>query len=262
MALPYNLKAFAYSSHDWLLKILSREGRPLRILEVGTAGGYLGRLLQGQGHSLVGVEYDAEAAARARPYYDRVYVADVEQFDFATCGKFDWVLFADVLEHLRDPAQVLARSAACLDDSGKILISVPNVANIVVRLGLLAGRFDYTERGILDRTHLRFFTLRALRETAERAGYRLIEVRATPLPVQLVFPFTDRKAFALFHRAHYALVCARKRLFAYQFVVTAVPNSGSRASLPSVETRFERSASPPSKEGAMPAQDTKAALAG
>lgn len=236
MPLPYNLKAFPYSSHDWVLKILSRERRPLRILEVGTAAGYLGRILRERGHYLVGVELHAEAAALARPYYDRICVADLEQFEFPERGEFDWVLFADVLEHLRDPARVLARAATCLNPSGKVLISVPNVANFMIRLSLLAGRFDYTERGILDRTHLRFFTLRSLREMADRAGYRVIEVRATPLPVQLLFPFTDAKAFALLHRAHYALVCLRKELFAYQFVVTAVPSIRSCALSRTVET--------------------------
>jgi SAM-dependent methyltransferase len=237
MALPYNLKAFSYSSHDWVLKILSREKRPLRILEVGTAAGYLGRILRERGHSLIGVERDAEAAALARPYYDHICVTDIEQFEFPERGEFDWVLFADVLEHLRDPAQVLARSASSLNPTGKILISVPNIANFLMRLNLLAGRFDYAERGILDRTHLRFFTLRGLREMADRGGYRLIEVQGTPLPVQLLFPFTDAKAFALLHRAHYALVCLRKQLFAYQFVVTAVPNVRSRTLSPSIETR-------------------------
>jgi 2-polyprenyl-3-methyl-5-hydroxy-6-metoxy-1,4-benzoquinol methylase len=223
MALPYNLKAFPYSSHDWIVKILSREKRPLRILDVGTATGYLGMLLSGQGHRVVGVESDAEAAAEARPYYDQLSVADLEQFEFPERGKFDWVLFADVLEHLRDPAKVLARAASCLNPTGKVLISVPNVAHFAIRFSLLAGRFDYAERGILDRTHLRFFTLRSLEEMVERAGYRIREVEATPLPVQLVFPFTRAKAFAPLHQAHYALARLHKRLFAYQFVMTAVP---------------------------------------
>jgi SAM-dependent methyltransferase len=221
MALPYQLKPFRFSSHYWILKILGRDNRPLRILEVGTASGYLGKFLREHGHSVIGIELDPDAAARARPFYEEMCVGDLETFRFPWRGEFDWILLADVLEHLRDPMAVLARAIPCLKPSGKLLISIPNIANIVIRLGLLAGRFDYAERGILDRTHLRFFTLRSLLQTLDRAGLRVIEVRATSLPVQLVFPFTTAKIFLPFHYAHHALVRLRKQLFAYQFVVVA-----------------------------------------
>jgi 2-polyprenyl-3-methyl-5-hydroxy-6-metoxy-1,4-benzoquinol methylase len=225
MPLPYQLKPFPYSSHDWILKILSRAGQPLRILEVGTAAGYLGRILGENGHTLVGVEIDHDAAEQARPYYEQMCVANLETFQFPWRADFDWILFADVLEHLPNSAEVLARSIECLKPSGKILISVPNIANIVIRLSLLAGRFDYTDRGILDRTHLRFFTLRTLQEMLDRSGLRVLEVRATPLPLQLAFPVTRARMFGFLHRANYALVRLRKQLFGYQFVVTAEPKA-------------------------------------
>jgi 2-polyprenyl-3-methyl-5-hydroxy-6-metoxy-1,4-benzoquinol methylase len=224
MAPPYQFKSFPYSSHDWILKILAREKRALRILDFGTATGYLGMRLREQGHSLAGVEADAEAAAQARAFYDPFYVADLNDFEFPARGAFDWILFADVLEHLREPGKVLARALPCLNPSGKILISAPNVAYFAIRLGLLAGRFDYADRGILDRTHLRFFTLRSLEAMIERAGCRVLDVQAAPAPVQLAFPSTRAKAFAPLHLAHYALVCLRKQLFAYQFVLTARPD--------------------------------------
>jgi len=228
MALPYELKPFPFSSHQWILKILARETRPLRILEVGTAGGYLGRILGERGHSVTGIELDPEVAAKARPYYQEMCVGDLECFGFAWRREFDWILFADVLEHLRDPAAVLTRAAPCLKTTGKILISVPNIANVVTRLSLLAGRFDYAERGILDRTHLRFFTLRSLTQTLDRSGLRATETRATPLPVQIVFPFTTAKIFLPLHYAHHGMVGLRKQLFGYQFVVVAEPkNTGS-----------------------------------
>jgi 2-polyprenyl-3-methyl-5-hydroxy-6-metoxy-1,4-benzoquinol methylase len=226
MSLPYQLKKFPRSSHDLILKTLSGENRPLRILEVGTAAGYLGHALRDRGHRIVGIELDPEAADRARPFYEQVYVSDLENFEFPWREEFDWVLFADVLEHLRDPMQVLKRAIPCVKRCGKILISVPNVANVVVRLGLLVGRFEYTERGILDRTHLRFFTLRSLKKMLDQAGLRILDVQATPLPVQLVFPFTNANPYALLHHIHYAAVRLRKQLLAYQFVVT-VERTGS-----------------------------------
>lgn len=225
MSLPYELKPFPYSSHDWILRILAREQRPLRILEVGTASGYLGRILRERGHSVVGVELDPDAARRAQPFYEQMHIANLETFEFPWRGEFDWVLFADVLEHLRDPAQALARAIPCLRPSGKTLISIPNFANLAIRVGLLFGRFEYTDRGILDRTHLRFFTLRSLREMLDRSNLHILDVRATPIPTQLILPFTAAKGFSFLHHAHYAAVRLRKQLFAYQFVVVAEPKT-------------------------------------
>ena len=220
----YSLKRFKYNSHYWVLKFLSAAGHPLRILDVGTADGYLGAILKDRGHSLVGVEQDLAAAERARPYYDTFHVADVENFEFPYRDEFDFILFADVLEHVRDPILVLRRSLLTLKQSGELIVSLPNVANIVIRLSLLAGRFDYCERGILDRTHLRFFTLSGLKRMMREASCRILEVAPTPLPVQLVIPMSERMIFGPFHEAHYFLVRLWKTLFAYQFVVRASPN--------------------------------------
>ncbi len=153
----YEFKPFRYSSHYWILKLLEAEKEPLEILDVGTASGYLGKTLRERGHSVTGIEMDPATAEKARAYYDFFHVADLETFEFPYRREFDYILFADVLEHLRDPAAVLRRCIPALKESGKIIISVPNVANIVVRLSLLLGRFDYMDRGILDRTHFRFF---------------------------------------------------------------------------------------------------------
>jgi SAM-dependent methyltransferase len=223
-SLPYALKHFKYNSHYWVLKFLAAAEHPLRILDVGTADGYLGAILKGRGHSLVGVEQDLAAAERARPYYDAFHIADIENFEFPYRGEFDCILFADVLEHVRDPLLVLERSLPALKKTGELIVSLPNIANIVIRLSLLAGRFDYCERGILDRTHLRFFTLSGLKRMMREASCRILEVAPTPLPVQLVVPMSEKKFFGPFHEAHYLLVRLWKTLFAYQFVVRAAPN--------------------------------------
>ena len=226
-SLPYALKRFKYNSHYWVLKFLSAAERPLRILDVGTADGYLGAILKNRGHSLVGVEQDLAAAEQARPYYDCFHVADIESFEFPYREEFDFILFADVLEHVRDPIRVLQRSLPTLKKTGELIISLPNVANIVIRLSLLVGRFDYCERGILDRTHLRFFTLSGLKKMMQEASCRILEVAPTPLPVQLVVPMSERRIFDPFHEAHYFLVQLWKTLFAYQFVVRAVAESAT-----------------------------------
>jgi SAM-dependent methyltransferase len=219
----YEFKPFKYSSHYWILNALRGEKEPVRILDVGTASGYLGKSWRKSGHYIAGIEYDPAAAEKAREYYDAFQVADVESFAFPYRREFDYIVFADVLEHLRDPAAVLRRCLPALKESGKIVISVPNIANWIIRLGLLFGKFDYMDRGILDRTHLRFFTMRSLKQLMSEVSCQVLDLIPTPLPVQLVLPFTESKVLAPLHEAHYALTRCWETLFAYQFVVVAAP---------------------------------------
>jgi len=222
-AAVYELKPFKYSSHYWILNLLEQERGPVKILDVGTASGYLGKILRGRGHSVTGIENDVATAERARVFYDSFELADIESFAFPYRNEFDYILFADVLEHLRDPEAVLRRCIPALKESGKIIISVPNIANILVRASLLLGKFDYMERGILDRTHLRFFTLRSLKKMMAEVDCRVLDVIPTPLPVQIVFPFTQKSVFSPIHEFVYALTRCWKKAFAYQFVITAAP---------------------------------------
>jgi 2-polyprenyl-3-methyl-5-hydroxy-6-metoxy-1,4-benzoquinol methylase len=145
-----------------------------------------------------------------------VLVGDVEKTELPfPPGSFDVVLCGDLIEHLRDPGAFLARVRPLLRDGGRLVLTTPNVANWSVRLGLLAGRWRYTERGILDRTHTHLFTRKTLVETLERAGYRIETLDFTvPLPVLRT---------ALTERAAHAVGRLRPSLFAYQFVVAATP---------------------------------------
>ena len=219
----YEFKPFKYSSHYWILNALRREKGPVKILDVGTASGYLGKIWRSSGHYVAGIEFDAATAEKARKYYDAFQVADVESFAFPYRQEFDYIVFADVLEHLRDPAAVLRRCIPALKETGKIIISVPNIANWAIRLGLLFGKFDYMDRGILDRTHLRFFTMRSLKRLMSEVSCEVLDAIPTPLPVQLVLPSTGSNVFAPLHEAHYALTRCWKTFFAYQFVIVAAP---------------------------------------
>jgi SAM-dependent methyltransferase len=219
----YEFKAFRYSSHYWILKLLAGETNPVKILDVGTASGYLGKVLTVRGHHVAGIEYDAATADRAKRYYESLRVANIETFEFPYRQELDYILFADVLEHLRDPAAVLRACIPALKESGKIIISVPNVANFIIRLSLLCGRFDYMDRGILDRTHLRFFTLRSLKKMMDEVSCNVLDVIPTPLPVQIVIPFTEKKIFVPLHEILHALTRCWKSMFAYQFVIVVAP---------------------------------------
>ncbi len=219
--LRYELKDFPGSSHDLILRLLAGRGRGLRILELGTADGFLTRLMVQQGHRVVGVESDPSAARAARAFCEELYCGDIEAIDLPAGEPFDCVLLADVLEHLREPAAVLRRLRPALAPGGGILVSVPNVAHLTVRLGLLLGRFQYADRGILDRGHLRFFTLGSLLAMLRECGFAPVRVLATPAPLQIVFPITRHDVFLPLHRLHMAVVAWWKTLFAYQFVVVA-----------------------------------------
>jgi O-antigen biosynthesis protein len=147
-----------------------------RVLDVGCGAGHLGRLLKERGHQVTGVELVSEQADEARRWLDFVVTGDVESGLPFAAGAFDAVIFADLLEHLVDPWRVLREAAALLTPGGVVVASVPNVQNLDVLRRLLRGRWDYRERGILDRGHLRFFTLQTIRELFGQAGLTITHV--------------------------------------------------------------------------------------
>lgn len=152
---------------------LAAEGR--RVLELGCSTGFISRHLTERGCSVTGVEVSAEAAEHARPWCEKVIVHDLSQSGWSeqTGGCFDTVLCGDVLEHLASPERTLKEIGGLLAPGGRVIISLPNIAHIRVRAKLLLGRFDYEPAGILDVTHLRFFTFKTARELIESAGFRI-----------------------------------------------------------------------------------------
>jgi SAM-dependent methyltransferase len=144
---------------------------------VGSHTGYFSRVLRDHGCEVIGVEINAEAAARASAAGFDVRVGSVE--DEALLADlprdFDALLLMDVLEHLVDPWTTLSRLRAHLHPGGETLVSLPNVACWTMRRALLAGRWEYTRDGLLDRTHLRFFTFPTAQALIRDAGFTLEE---------------------------------------------------------------------------------------
>lgn len=149
-----------------------------RILECGCATGFLSRYLVERGCTVTGLEIDAEAAAKARQWCKDVILTDLNQQDWAEgiTKDYDTILFGDVLEHLIDPESVLRKASELLAPSGRVIICLPNIAHWTIRLSLLMGKFEYTSTGILDVTHLRFFTPKTARKLIEDAGYQVISI--------------------------------------------------------------------------------------
>ncbi len=167
------------NSHALMLRLV---GPDRHVLDVGCATGYLGEALMAQGCRVSGVELDPVAAARAQKVLDEVLVADLETADLVEhfgAGSFDVVVLGDVLEHLRDPQRLLRNAVGLLADKGSVVISVPNVAHAALRLALLQGRWTYSDRGLLDATHVHFFTRATLLELLRTSGLVAVDLRAT-----------------------------------------------------------------------------------
>jgi glycosyltransferase involved in cell wall biosynthesis/2-polyprenyl-3-methyl-5-hydroxy-6-metoxy-1,4-benzoquinol methylase len=144
-----------------------------RILDVGCGEGVLGQLLLERGATeVVGIEAEPAAAAAARKRLSRVFPGDVEVMDLPfDDGYFDCIVLADVLEHLRDPLAALKKLKRHLSDSGTVVASMPNVRYLPVVERLAGGRWEYKDSGILDRTHLRFFTRKEMELLFRDAGF-------------------------------------------------------------------------------------------
>ena len=208
------------STHSLVLDLVEPGAR---VLEFGCATGYMSQALRDRhGATVIGVERDATAAQEAESRCQRVLVGDIEELDLESelgGERFDVLLFADVLEHLRDPAAVLRRFRPLVADDGAVVASIPNVAHASVRLALLAGSFEYREKGLLDESHFRFFTREGIRDLFESCGYvvthwarRRIDVSDAEIPVPPSLP-----------RAAIAWVAADAEATTYQFIVRAVP---------------------------------------
>ena len=209
------------STHSLVLELVEPGAR---VLEFGCASGYMSRALRDRrGATVVGVELDAEAAQLAVPYTERLLVGDAEELDLETelgGERFDAILFADVLEHLRDPAALLKRVRPLVAENGVVIASIPNVAHASVRLALLGGSFRYREWGLLDETHLRFFTRDGVQDLFESSGYvitqwqrRRLEVEESEIPVPRGVPDEAR-----------TWATGDPEATTYQFVVCAVPS--------------------------------------
>lgn len=152
-----------------------------RVLEVGTASGAMSQALKRKGCVVTGIEIDPEMASAARRICARMVVGNVEELDLDAelLESFDVVLCGDVLEHLRDPRAVVQKLARCLSADGYFVVSLPNVAHGSVRLSLLGGDFRYRSEGLLDATHLRFFTLESLVDFFNALGLKILDLHRT-----------------------------------------------------------------------------------
>lgn len=192
------------------------------VLDIGCATGWQSRQLVERGCTVVGVEVDPAAAERARRWCQRVVVCDLDVADLAVeigDERFDVIAAGDVLEHLRDPVGLLRSVAPLLRAGGRVVASIPNVAHGSVRLALLTGAFPYAEAGLLDRTHLRFFTRDSVEELFASSGYTIDALDRMHVPIDQATPYDRSQLPAGLEDA----VAAMPEATTFQFVVVATP---------------------------------------
>ncbi len=223
----YPRKEGARSSHHLVLSLIGvGEGR--RVLDIGCARGHLLGDLAKQGWKGIGIDTNAADISTCIARGLVAVELDITTGLPASLGSFDLVVLADVLEHLPDPPRVLRSVHSLLNPGARIVVSVPNVAHLSVRAQLLFGQFRYSTRGILDRTHLRFFTRRTVIELLTDSDFRVHQTTASAVPLELVWPALMKTRFGR------ALLALNDRLpalwsggFAYQHIVVALPNNDS-----------------------------------
>lgn len=213
------------NSHVQLIKLT---GHHKRVLEIGPERGYVTKMLKEQGCSVTCIEIDSESSKESSLFCDRMILGDVEQINFEKvfgCEKFDVILLGDILEHLKNPWTLLCKVREQLAKEGSVVSSIPNVAHGSVRLSLLKGEFSYSHKGILDKTHLRFFTRKTIEELFVGAGFVIRKM----IPLHMN-PFEDTNANRHYEQSEFPRAVIKLMLndpdaSTYQFIIQAYPKA-------------------------------------
>jgi len=218
----YELKMTSTSSHGRLLSWMSAR-RPSRVLDVGCSDGRFGELLRKQDHCVTGVDIQEHEGVVDR--LDHFLLADLNRGLPDGCGTFDVVVAADVVEHTIDPGALLVEMREALAPGGVLLVSVPNFSHWYVRARVAAGRFGYDRRGILDSTHLRFFTRRSFGHMIESAGLEIARQDVVGLPLEVAERGGDapRRATSMLGVADSLAAKLWPTMFGYQFLYELRP---------------------------------------
>jgi len=178
-----------------LTKIYSLIEPNKKILDFGCSSGYLAKVLKEyKVCNIIGLEINKHDVNLAKRYCDKIINCDIENYDWEKDledNKYNIAIFADVLEHLKKPQKILERAKPFLNENGYVLISVPNIAHLSIRLELFTGNFRYEQLGILDDTHLKYFTKESIIQTVEEAGFFIdkIDFTVNNIPEEVIVSY-------------------------------------------------------------------------
>lgn len=226
----HNVVSEAEQNTPWF-KIMGWIGDKPKVLDVGCSSGYFGEKLIEARHATVwGVDLDKDdaAAAKKRGYQD-VLVGDLDAFDWKRLGskKFDAIIFADVLEHVKDPLANVSAASKLLAAGGYIYTSIPNIAHITVRTELMEGNFDYESTGLLDNTHIRFFTKKTVQKLFYDAGLEVVHFDSTTNDVSNGQVRDHMKRMGLNPSSKFDEILYSQEARTFQYIVGArIPNKG------------------------------------
>jgi SAM-dependent methyltransferase len=236
-ALRYQFKAARYSSHTLLLAEFPQRGEGRRVLDVGCSIGFISEILAARGYAVTSVDWPNSP----HPSTVEFAGADLDNGLPDLQGKFDYIICADVLEHLRAPLELLKECRGRLAPGGALVGSLPNSGHAYFRWQVLAGRFPQHERGLFDSTHLHFYTWDGWVDLFGRAGLRMDSVRGSGVPVGLAFPRWDGSLpVRMLERLSLESAGLWKRMFAYQFIVRARSGAGAESLGPRASRNGER----------------------
>ena len=221
--------AFDPEGDAWAARLLRRVPGGASVLELGPGPGAMTQVLRARGQAVTVVENDPAALQALRPLGVQAVEADLDGLawlDALQGRRFDAILACDVLEHLRSPEQVLKELSGLLEPMGSLIISLPNIAYAGVVAALRAGVFDYADKGLLDRTHLRFFTRRSIEQQLMDCGWVPLAWEANRVPVAQSEFAWHWEATPDVWRQH--LLTGWTDFEVYQWMVVAAPARDSR----------------------------------
>jgi methionine biosynthesis protein MetW len=200
-----------YTSRCKIFNLIPCESK---VLEIGCGSGRLANLLSMRKKCLVYcVEKEPAMASIAKNKCVEMLNMDIETKELPySIGFFDCIILGNVLEHMREPSNILAKLKKHLSENGFLIYSVPNIVNWYSRLTIFFGEFEYAENGVFDKTHLHFYNLNSAKKLAEDAGYRITWLDVTPS----VYLFKGKLNFLW-----YRLAKLWKNLFADEFIIQA-----------------------------------------
>jgi 2-polyprenyl-3-methyl-5-hydroxy-6-metoxy-1,4-benzoquinol methylase len=214
----YKFKGSFGSSHNWALSKIAKYDRNLRVLDFGSGSGAIGSELTKLGFKEI---YSVEIDDLTRDHTKELYLRSEKTLEAFQDTKFDIVLLLDVLEHLENPQEFLKDLTKFLNPNAILLISVPNITHWSIRISSLFGKFEYTSRGILDKTHLHFFTKKHLHKVIlDTKNFFLVSTGASISPAEFVLPekISNTKCFEYFSKFRHAVAQVIPTIAAYQLL--------------------------------------------